>query len=133
MNKKMILKLICAAFLFIVTVIFAMLDKDAVFPSTMVGFFLVFVFIVNQSSIKETDTKAAHCAITIFSELVMALNFFVTIFLPLLSDSRDLSSYSVELTTSLGTTDSKVIADHFVIENGYEENTQSNSGQMYIN
>lgn len=114
MNKKMIFKLICAAALLIATVIFAMLDNDAVFPSTMVGFFLVIVFISNESIVKMTEKKAAHYAVTIFSVLVIVLNFFLTIFLPMLSKSTDLSDYSVELTTSLGTADSKVVADHFV-------------------
>ncbi len=114
MKKVSIFRLICAAFLLIFTVIFAILDNEAVFPSTMVGFFLILVFAIRERRFNIVDENAAHNAVTIFSVLVIALNFLITIFLPMLSKTTDMSGYSVELTTSIGTTDSQAVTEHFV-------------------
>lgn len=114
MKKKTIYKLIITAVLLIATVIFAILDNEAIFPSTLVGFFLILTFIGTGDLDKTASGKAAKNAIIIFSVLVIVLNIVVTIFLPIVSSSADLSSYSVELTTSIGTTDAKEIANHFV-------------------
>lgn len=114
MKKNTIYKLITAAILLIATVFFAVLENEAVFPSALVGFFLVLT-LIGAKDINKTETgKAAQNAIVIFSILVIVLNIFVTIFLPIVSTSSDLSGYSVELTTSIGTTDTKEITNHFV-------------------
>jgi len=110
MKKGTIIRLVAAAILLIATVVFVIADNEAVFPSTLVGFFLVLTLI----GAKRNAGKSAKYAIIIFSVLVIALNFLVTIFLPIAAASSDFSGYGVELTTDIGTTDTAEIANHFI-------------------
>jgi signal transduction histidine kinase len=114
MKKKTFYKLIIAIILLIVTFVTLFMDYVAIYPTTMVGFLLVLILIGIEDMDKTVSVKAAQYSVIIFSGIVMALNFFITIFLPMISSATDLSGISVEMTTSLGTTDNAVIADHFV-------------------
>jgi hypothetical protein len=114
MKKKTIYKSIIAAILLIVTFITMFLDYEAIFPSALVGFLLMLILIGNEGLEKTEASKAAKYSVIIFSVIVIALNFFITIFLPMISQTADLSAISVEMTTGLGTSDPAVIADHFV-------------------
>lgn len=135
MKKNTIYKLIIAAILLIATVVFMILDNEIIFPSTLVGFFLVLSMISSEDINKTATGKAAKNAVVIFSILVIVLNIVVTIFLPMVSTSSDLSSYSVELTTSIGTTDAKEIENHFVsvMINDMHELCYSTSVLLLIN
>ncbi len=114
MRKSTVYKLIIAATLLIFTIIFAVQDNEAVFPATLVGFFLVLTLFGTEDLRRTAAGKAAQYAIITFSMLVIALNVLVTIFLPILAASSDISGYSVELTTSIGTSNTHAVADHFV-------------------
>jgi hypothetical protein len=114
MKKSTTIKLVAAAVLLAATVIFALLGNEAVFPSTLIGFFLALSLIVTDDFNQSAAGKAARNAVVVFSILVIILNIGVTIFLPVVSASSDLSDYSVELTTNIGTTDTAAVADHFV-------------------
>lgn len=114
MKKNTKFKLITSAILFIVTVIFVLLDNEIIFPSTLVGFFLALSLIGSEDLSNNATGKAANYAIITFSVMVIALNILVTIFLPMVSAGTDLSSVSVELTTSIGTTNAVEVTDHFV-------------------
>lgn len=112
--KKKTLYLCITAILFIATVIFAVLDVDAVFPSTLVGFFLMLTLIASDDEKKNTSGKAGKTAVIVFSILIILMNFFITILLPVISSSTDLSGVSVELTTNINANSNAEVADHFV-------------------
>ena len=135
MKKSTVYKLIIAAILLIATVIFAILDNEAVFPSTLVGFFLVLTLVDVENTNKAATGRAAKYAVIIFSILVIVLNIFITLLMPIAAASLDLSSYSVELSTSIGTTDTKEIANHFVevTINDMHELCYSTSVLLFIN
>lgn len=111
---KTYFKWITVAVLFITTVVFAVLNNEVVFPSALVGMLLVLTLGKVEKSKETPAGKAARQAIVIFSVLVILLNVSVSVFLPVVGASTDLSGFGVELTTGLGTTDAKEIANHFI-------------------
>jgi hypothetical protein len=114
MKKNTKYKLFTSAILLLTTVIFVLYDNEIIFPAALVGFFLVLSLIGSENLSDNMTGKAANYAIITFSVIVIVLNILVTIFLPMISASTDLSRVSVELTTSLGTTNVAEVKDHFI-------------------
>ncbi len=104
MSRQTYFKLFLALVLLIATVVFAALGNEAIYPSTMVGVFLVLSLLNTGDLAKSTDGLAAHRAIGTFAILVMLLNTAVSVFLPLVAPA-DIPFGGIELTTGIGTSD----------------------------
>jgi membrane protein implicated in regulation of membrane protease activity len=107
-------RLFIAAILFLATVIFALLDNEIIFPSTMVGFFLVLTTLRGKQPGTPHAEKAARFAIVTFSVLVIVFNILATALMPRLSHSSDLTSYYSEQTTNSGAKTNQELEEHFV-------------------
>lgn len=114
MNRDNLIKLVMAAVLLITTIIFVQLDNEIIFPSTMVGFFLVLTTFKRDYSSKTPSGCAARRAILIFSILVIAFNILASLYMPRLAASSDLMQYYSEQTTDSGAKTSGELEDHFV-------------------
>ncbi len=105
---------VLAGSLGIATVVFAMMDNMAIFPSTLVGFFLVLTSWGVKGLEQTPSGKAARYAIISFSILVMAFNTIGSIVIPRLAATTDMTAYVTEQTTESGAHDSAELEDHFM-------------------
>lgn len=113
MRKGNVIRLVLALIFLITTVVFIMVDNEVVFPSAMVGFFMMLTLIADNKQ-GNGSWAASKWAIICFSIMVMVLNVVTSLFLPGIAAGMDFSHHAVELTTSLGTTDPDAIREHFV-------------------
>jgi hypothetical protein len=113
MTKGTVYKLVVAAVFLFLTIGFMAVDNEAVWPSTMLGFFLILTLFGTGDLRQSAAGTAAHRAVGTFAILVMVLNTAVTILLPMVGAS-EASHAAVEMTTSIGTTDPEAVGNHFI-------------------
>jgi hypothetical protein len=114
MQKNTIIKLIIAGVLLFITIVFAILDNEIIYPSALVGFLLVVTTLGDNTNKKTLHGKAAQHTVKTFAVLVLTFNVLASAFMPVIDQNINLAEYFEEETTDSGAETGRELEDHFV-------------------